>query len=872
MDTQLLATKLFVPKPRSGLVSRPRLIEFLNNAVNSNFVLVSAPAGFGKTTILTQWVSSLDHEMPVAWIQLDESDNDPVRFWDYFIAAVKTLLPGIDESAINMLHSSQTYSIEAILTTIINSIVDGHEQLVVIFDDYHLIRNETIHAAIAYLVNNCPPMMHLVIATRTDPKLPLSHFRGRDILVEIGSDDLRFTTQEAADLIKAQGINLDRENIAALNIKAEGWAIGLKMAALAMRGKEETAQFVTAFTGSQRFIMDYLVEEVLANQPEDVRSFLLDTSVLKRMTASLCDFVTGRNHGGSILVYLERSNLFTVRLDDIREWYRYHHLFGELLYFQLEKTFGEKKVSELHQLASQWFEEHGFINDAVYHSIKARDWPTAIRLIDESADGSLFKGELSTLLAWCQAIPDKLLRNNARLYVRYARVLLYMGQVDEAEVVLTYLEKSLTSLNDLLGEVATLQADIARRQEDVSKAIEQANKALRLLSESNLAYRAEAGNILGTILYSIGEFDKAWTQFQENYELARQCGNLLLAVEGLAYLAYIQVHKGKLQNALELCEKAKKLGNNSPAVGLAWHISAIVKYEQNNLEGAIHDQEIANKFFDLMGRIELKPQGHVLLATYLLSYGDTKRALAEIAEVNEWISSTNIRPGIRGYLDIWLGILAFRMNDNETLLKCVNNLSVSNEMLNLDGRHVAAMLLIATGDKIAAAILLKDIVAQAERANVPGLVATIQLYQALAADSQEDGIFFLWKALRVGQSGGYIRTFVDEGKFLEPLLRKALKQNICAEYTAKLINIIEQEKRKKVLIGGIPLTHQAGLLSNRELEILKLLETGLSNRQISERLIISSNTTKRHISNIFQKLNAKTRTQAIARAREIKLI
>ena len=872
METPLLATKLFIPSIRLGLVSRPRLIERLQYVFSCPLTLVSAPAGFGKTTILAQWIAGNKPTIPVAWVQLDEGDNDPVRFWDYIIASLKTLKPAAGETALTILHSAETYAIDMVLTSLLNDIAEIPSEFALVVDDFHLIKAEEIHSGITFLIDHCPPKMHLILATRVDPKMPLSHFRGRGVMAEISADDLRFTEREAADFIKLQGIELLPEDLNALNIKTEGWAAGLKMATVAMRGRKDVSQFISSFTGSQRYIMDYLLEEVLKRQPDEVSQFLLATSILEKMSASLCDYLTGLSNGHEMLLRLEQSNLFIVPLDDSRKWYRYHHLFNDLIRHQLELKFSENYVAELHRKASWWYKEHNYINDAVHHSVKAEDWSTVVRLIDESADESLFKGELSTFITWCQAVPENLLKNYAHLYVRYARVLLYTGQIDKAELALTYLEKNVGSVSDLQGEVATLQADIARRREDTPKATELAQKALMLLSETNLAYRAEASNILGTIFFSIGEFDEAWAQFTDTYEIAEQCGNVLLAVEGLAYLSNLQVQRGKLRSALEFSQRAIKLGNDLPAVGLAWHLSAMVKYEQNNLEEAIHDQELANKYFDFTGRVELKPQGHILLATYLLSAGDKNRALVEIAEVDRSISSTDIRPGIRGYLDIWRVILALRMDDPAIALKRADYLSVSSEVLNLDGRHFAARILIAKGERTAASKLLNDIFKQANRANGLGLIVAIRLYQALAADSQKDALVFLADALRNGEPEGYIRTFVDEGALLMPLLRKTLSQGVTPEYTAKLINIIEVEKRQRQFQGEAGGKPQPGLLSNREFEILQLLEKGLSNRQIAERLIISLNTSKRHVHNIFEKLNAGTRTQAIARARELKLI
>jgi LuxR family maltose regulon positive regulatory protein len=497
VDTPLLATKLFVPQPRPGLVARPRLMERLDGALGSGLVLVSAPAGSGKTTVVSQWVRQNSGRIPAVWVSLDDGDNDPVRFWDYFIAALKTFKPAAGDAASTVLHSAQSYSIDVVLVSLINDLADIHQNVAVVFDDYHLITSEAIHGGVAFLIDHLPPAIHLILASRADPPLPLPHFRGRGTLVELGADDLRFTDEEAAGLLQdILGARLPAEQIAALNAHTEGWVVGLKMAALSMRGQKDVQSFISGFTGSQRYVMDYLLEEVLKRQTEEVRDFLLKTSVLERMTAPLCDFLTGGRRGRDMLIELDRANLFLVPLDDTRQWYRYHHLFGELLRHQLAIAGKEEGVVRLHRRASTWYESAGLLDDSMRHSLKAHDFETSTRLIGSLADGMVGRGEWNTLFDWFQEIPEDVLRHHPAVYHEYANVLLTRGNLEAADPVLDYLDRATGAEQDLQGQLAFLQSIVAYRRGHVRRMTELAQRALQQLPPDSLAARARLHGIL----------------------------------------------------------------------------------------------------------------------------------------------------------------------------------------------------------------------------------------------------------------------------------------------------------------------------------------------------------------------------------------
>ncbi len=515
--TSLLATKLFVPQPRPGLVARPRLVKQLEPAFSTPLTLVSAPAGFGKTTVLAQWIASYQPPRPVAWVSLDEGDNDPVRFWSYFIAAVRTVRPDAGESASGMLRSPQPYPIEAVLTALINDVssVSGH--IVLVLDDYHVIQPEPVGTGMAFLTEHLPSALHLVIATRTDPPLPLPRFRGRGMILDIRADDLRFTTDETGGLLAQElGEHVSARHVASLSERTEGWAAGLKMAALSLRGRQDVETFLASFAGNQRYVMDYLVEEALKQQRPEVREVLLTTSVLEKLSAPLCDAVTGRGDSGDILLKLESSfGGFLIPLDDSRQWYRYHHLFGDLLRHQLQVTRGTDEVNYRHRLASAWFEDNNLPGDAIRHALAAGDWHRVMALIDVQYEATVKRGEWDTLFGWFQSIPDEVLRTDLRLCSHYVNVLITHGSVQTAKSVLAYLESVPNMDDSLRGELAFFRMSMAYREGDLKRMSEIGETAVEQLAEDNGAMRARALHMLAVLDWGGGRLNRAQSRETE---------------------------------------------------------------------------------------------------------------------------------------------------------------------------------------------------------------------------------------------------------------------------------------------------------------------------------------------------------------------
>src|SRR5215216_1241455 len=432
MSTPILATKLYVPPPRPKVVSRTRLIERLNEGLHRKLTLISAPAGFGKTTLVSEWVAGC--ERPTAWLSLDEGDNDPARFLAYLIAALQQIAPNIGAEVMGLLQSPQPPPAASILTDLLNEITAIPDHFILVLDDYHVIDSKTIDQALSFLLEHQPPQVHLVIVTREDPDLPLARLRAQGQLTELRAAGLRFTASEAAEFLNTvMGLNLSAADIASLEDRTEGWIAGLQLAALSMQGSKDTANFIKSFTGSHHFVMDYLVEEVLQQQPESVQTFLLRTSILDRLCGSLCDAVlldaSGSASGQETLEYLERANLFLVPLDNERRWYRYHHLFADLLRQRLQQIAPSRdEVSELHRRASQWYEDHGLEIEAFQHAASANDVNRAERLIEGQGVPLQFKGAAAPVLKWLDSLPRAALDANPSLWVTYATALFFSGR------------------------------------------------------------------------------------------------------------------------------------------------------------------------------------------------------------------------------------------------------------------------------------------------------------------------------------------------------------------------------------------------------------------------------------------------------------
>jgi LuxR family maltose regulon positive regulatory protein len=937
MSTPLLRTKLHMPSVRPGLVLRPRLIERLNAGLQHKLTLISTPAGFGKTTLLSEWIQDrLTSPLHVAWVSLDEGDNDPTRFWSYFIAALQAAQAEVGEAALPMLQSSQQPPIEAILTILINEMIERPGAFVLVLDDYHLIEVQPIHNTLAFFLDHLPQSMHLVIAGRADPPLPLARLRGRDQLTELREADLRFTPDEAAAFLsQVMGLKLSAEDVAALAARTEGWVTGLQMAALSMQRREDVAGFIAAFTGSHRYILDYLVEEVLYQQPEDVQTFLLQTAILDRLTGPLCDAVTlarsrdlhpgqaGPGNSQEMLERLEANNLFIMPLDEDRRWYRYHHLFADLLRNQLGRI-QPGLLPTLHRRASDWYEGNGLPAEAVGHALAAGDVERVARLVEGNALVMMDHGELTTLLKWLDALPDDLVRSRPWLCVFYAWTLVYTGRLDAVEVWLQDAEKSLDGLagrtevpvlpqgdalpgkarQDIEGHIAAIRAYVAASREEISQAIEFAHQAIRLLPERDLMARSFAALVLGSGYRYSGDLVAASQALVEAIAISRAAGDSHLATLSSCNLAGQLIHQGQLRKAaatfrdllqpvsltLPLSSKEESRGGvgvrRLPFTGLASTGLATVLREWNDLQSA---ERLAREGLELSkqwGQAEILMHGYVELARVLQARENKDEALDAIQmarQIARGLASLFIDTTAAVEARLWLA-----QGDVAAASRWVQESGVSIDG-ELSFRHgllytTLARVLIAQGKQGEALGLLVRLLEVVEAAGAMGYAIENLALQAMALQAQgelDQALATLERALSLAEPEGYVRIFVDEGAPMAALLRKAAAGGFCPGYVERLLAALESETKgerktpSSSLSPVIPGPESSPLvepLSEREIEVLRLIAAGRSNREIAEELFLAVGTVKKHINNIFGKLSVRKRTQAVARARELGML
>ena len=664
---QLLSTKLFIPSTRQELVTRSRLIEQLNDGLHRKLTLISAPAGFGKTTLVTEWLGNLRSEakrgsptqINIAWFSLDEGDNDSTRFLTYFIAAlnrVKGIENAIGEGALSMLQAPQPPPIDTILVTLINEIATITSKITLILDDHHLIDAQPVHDAISFLLENMPSQMHLVIATREDPPFPLSRLRARGQLTELRAADLRFTSSEAFEFFnQVMGLNLSTNDINALETRTEGWITGLQLAAISMQGQKDHTSFIESFTGSHRFVLDYLLEEVLEKQPGRVQSFLQQTAILDRMTGSLCDVLTGQDNGQDTLEYLEHSNLFIVSLDEERCWYRYHHLFADLLRQRLSQTRLEQ-VPVLHRRASQWFEHNGFIDQAIKHALRADDFASAAELIEKHIDSMWGLGQHAILQRWMAALPEKFVLSRPQLCIFHAWYLFTKGQLDAADQVLGSIPES--DNQELLGRAAAVQAYVASFRGDIPGIILYARQALEILSEQDLTWRSLAEIVLGDAHLFKSEMAAAYQARIAALETSKASGNVYLNLIANQKLLVVVRQLGQLQRTLEVCEQMMQFANEHGVSETAMVGNMLANWgealaEINDLDGAI---SLVRKGIERTERgrdVGILGWSYLCRVRVLFSKGDMQGAEESIRNVEAMFQESTLPLWIANHLAAW---------------------------------------------------------------------------------------------------------------------------------------------------------------------------------------------------------------------------
>ena len=882
----LLETKFHVPKRRRSLVARSRLSERLSGA-ESALVLVSAPAGFGKTTLLTEWLAASAVDGPaVAWLSLDQRDNDPALFWTYVITALERAAPTVGVGALSLLSSGQS-PMEAVLPTLLNELQAVANEVVLVLDDYHVIQAHDVHNGMAYLLEHAPQQLHVVIASRSDPSLPLARLRARGELVEIRAVDLRFTPEEATTYLNdVMGLQVETHDVVALEGRTEGWIAALQLAALSMQGRDDVGGFIASFAGDDRYIVDYLVGEVLQRQPDDVRSFLLQTSILSRLSGALCDAVTGQDGGAARLEALDRANLFLVPLDDRRHWYRYHHLFGDMLRARLLDE-QSKLVHELHRRASDWYDEEGERVEAIRHAMAGEDFERAADLIELAFPAMQQSRQEATMRRWLEALPDDLFATRPVLSAGYVGALMSTGELHGVEARLRDAERWLDTTTDgappagmvvvdeamlrrLPASIAMYRAALARLLGDVPETMAQARRALDLVGADHHLERGGAASLLGLAYWTYGDLDAAHRWYGDGMANLEKGGYHADLVAGAVTLADIRIAQGRLREAMTIYERGLQRTNEHapPLRGAAdMHVGMSVLFrERNDLDAATRHLLASRELGEHAGFSQNPHRWRVAMARVREAEGDLATAV-ELLDDAERLYNGDFSPDVRPIAALRARVLLAQGDIGGALAWArERDLAVDDDLSYVrEFEHVTlCRVLIARHltDRQAsflhdAARLLERLLAAAEEGERRGSLVEILVLRALAQQAQGDvpaAVGSLERALTLAEPEGYVRTFLDEGAPMATLLHAVGQRGPARAYARHLLASAGETVGRAPAQGGL-----VEPLSGRELTVLRLLRTDLSGPDIARELMVSLNTMRTHTKNIYTKLGVGDR-------------
>jgi len=891
----ILTTKLFIPSLRADQLSRPRLIEKLNEGAAYPLTLISASAGSGKTTTLTEWIAQ--NNRPTAWISLDRGDNDPAFFLTYLISALRTIQGNFAEDIFSTMQSAQAESFEETLINLINAMAKITQESTLVLDDFHTITDQRTNELVAFLVENLPPQIHLVIASRMDPPWPLARYRARNRLFEIRGQDLRFGYEEAAEFLKrTMGLDLSVEEVDALEARTEGWIAGLQLAALSMRGSSNVRSFVKAFTGSHIYVAEYLIEEILHQQPKDIQTFLLKTSLLDRLNASLCEAVSGCDDGRTILQNLYRANIFVIPLDHDGEWFRYHHLFADLLQSRLPQALSANAITTLHQRASLWYEQNGFTIEAVNQAFSAEDYERVAELVRRYAYDLIFSGQVKTLRDWLESLPRASFEDHPHLTFYQFWIDVLQSKADLSDQSIREKEALFAALpstpeNDRLrGELMAVVCRAVALSGRTSEGIRLAQEALAYLPPDGLAARARVLSALASAHDLEGRPDQARPYYQESFTDAITAGDHRLAAHILMVKGLIQLHYGHLHEAAKTYQEIIEMAPADSSkvffpVGQGYIGLGCVYLEWNDLDAA---ENYLERGMDLcrQGGLDGVFIGKIRMSRLRQAKGDLSGALKEVQvpQQTERVDNFNL---ITRQIQIVLaeGDVDHAKHLAAPLVEMLDRdpVSVQIPLLFLEMIEVLVARVYFAQGELEKALQLLD---RLESSTVPikraGRLVEAYLFRALVYQRQNEGkptpeaIESFEHALVLGEPEGFVLSFLEAGPEVIPLLDTVIQRSgnsvKTKDYARKLLTAFGETGEPGAQLSMGEEVRLFEPLTPREMEVLELLALGDSNRIIADKLVITVRTVKKHTSNIYGKLNVINRTQAVARARELRLL
>ena len=900
----LLATKLFVPRAQPGFVPRRRLTEQLSDGLRRGFVLLCAPAGFGKTSLLADW--SRASERSVAWLSLDGGDNDAARFWRHAAAALDGACPGIAKRVAPLLGPPSPASFEGFVTALVNGLTAQCDAVVLILDDYHVIESDTVHGSLMFLLEHLPPALRVAVASRSDPPLALARLRGRGQLAEVRAADLRFTADEATALLRAAvGRDLPDDAVGVLTDRTEGWVTGLLLAGLSLRRQDDPSGFVARFSGSHRYVLDYLTEEVLDQQPQQGRAFLLETSVLRRLSGALCDAVTGRTDGQAMLERVERANLFLAPLDDVRRWWRYHPLFADMLRARLQRD-APGRAPELHMAAAAWFDRQGYADEAVHHAVAARNHAVAAEVVERHIDELLLRSEGTTVQRWLAALPSDVVRTRPRLLLAEARLALLGGRVEAAEAALDAAERAwdqrageddaryeastgpaASLLVNIPATIAVDRAYLAELRGDVRGAIASASRAKARINPDEWMLRSHADGYLAVAKLLDGRLDEAERALSSIVATWRGAGERYLAVRGCHHLGQVQRAQGRLDAAVDTYRRALDLAAGTPAAGIAHVGLAEVAYQRNQLASALTHLDDGIPLCRQLVYTQPLATGLATLAWVRQAQGDTAAApdlMGQAARVTRDVGAASVlnpvpvqrlrlllARGDVGAATRWIEQRGLSIGDDPAYVREPEHL-------------LLAQLLLARGRPDEALTLLERLVATALAEHRTGSLIELRAMRALALSATGDhagAVAALAETLVDACPQGYVRVFVDAGTPMRTLLGRLVTAQgssggVAGEVPFDCLARLQHAfTATPALHHGAQSAAAAGMvdsLTAREREVLALMARGDTNAAIAGELVISLDTVKKHVSRVLDKLGAINRTEAVDRARKLGLI